>query len=378
MSSFYHQSRTPELYGSTITLTIVATVAVVLRFASRRISSAPYWWDDWAIIIALIFAYGLYSCYWLMTRNYGLGHHSAQVGGPVDENTEVGFFKVFLAIQILYFSTAVSFKTSLVLLYHRIFGVVRWYRWVLAFAESIVACYFIVCLFTAIFECKPVSYYWDKSNPHGKCINQTAFYRWNGVANMLIDLFILCLTFPMVWRLKIGTRQKITLSGIFLLGTFVFVASVVRVTVFGQLKPKDEPYTNVEPAIWTVVEQGLGITCACLPTLRPLFGRLLFGPSHNVGSSGTTRSGDIHLSKRSYRPSITRPEDEEAMIAGLGALPVENMPTGGIVTTHATATNSEDPRTVPPEAIVKSQSIEQHFSPPPPISKFSSRAQISP
>ena len=177
-----------------------------------------------------------------MTRNYGLGHHSAQVGGPVDEHTEEGFFKVslgqlasdlvrtyvakrisrnqvFLAIQVLYFSTAVSFKTSLILLYHRIFSVVRWYRWVLAFAESIVACYFVVCLFTAIFECKPVSYYWDKSNPHGRCINQTAFYRWNGVANMLIDLFILCLTFPMVWRLKIGTRQKITLSGIFLLGT---------------------------------------------------------------------------------------------------------------------------------------------------------------
>ena len=54
MSSFYHQSRTPEIYGSTITLTIVATAAVGLRLASRRISSATYWWDDWAIIVALV------------------------------------------------------------------------------------------------------------------------------------------------------------------------------------------------------------------------------------------------------------------------------------------------------------------------------------
>jgi len=54
MSSFYHQSRASEVYGGTITLTIVATVAVALRFVSRRISQAPYWFDDWAIIVALV------------------------------------------------------------------------------------------------------------------------------------------------------------------------------------------------------------------------------------------------------------------------------------------------------------------------------------
>jgi len=41
-----------------------------------------------------ILYYGLTSCYWLMTRNYGLGQHSSGVGGPVDQETVVGFFKV--------------------------------------------------------------------------------------------------------------------------------------------------------------------------------------------------------------------------------------------------------------------------------------------
>lgn len=124
-----------------------------------------------------------------------------------------------MGIQILYFSTSVTFKTSLILLYHRLFGVVRWFRSLLIFAQSIVACYFLVCLFVAIFECKPVAYYWDKSILGGSCINETQFYRWNGVANLLIDFMILSLTFPMVWRLKITLRQKITVSGIFALGT---------------------------------------------------------------------------------------------------------------------------------------------------------------
>ena len=64
MSSYYDQSRTEELYGGTITLTIIATIAVVLRFASRRISQASYWWDDWAIVIALASGIGPWSCPW--------------------------------------------------------------------------------------------------------------------------------------------------------------------------------------------------------------------------------------------------------------------------------------------------------------------------
>ena len=119
----------------------------------------------------------------------------------------------------MYYSTSVTFKTSLILLYYRLFGVVRWFRRVLIFAETTVACYFFVCLFVAIFECKPVSFYWNKNIPGGSCINQTAFYRWNGVGNLLIDLMILSLTFPMVWRLQISFRQKLTLSGIFALGS---------------------------------------------------------------------------------------------------------------------------------------------------------------
>jgi len=284
-----------------------------------------------------------------------------------------------MAIQILYFSTAVSFKTSLVLLYHRIFGVVRWYRYVLAAAEGIVACYFIVCMFVAVFECNPVSFYWDKEIPHGACINQTQFYRWNGVANLLIDLMILCLTFPMVWRLKIGTRQKITLLSIFLLGALyvelavpakdyreltetdsVFIASIIRVVMFKELKLEDETYTNVEPAIWTVVEQSLGITCACLPTLRPLFGRLLFGTSHARSSTGancTVRSGELNMSKLSNKPLPPKPRDEEIR-RDFEHPSDENVAS---VTTHASVGSTDDLVNLVPKAILKSHTIQQRY-----------------
>lgn len=104
-------------------------------------------------------------------------------------------------------------------MYYRIFAIVHGFRWTLIAAELIVLANFIVDFFVAIFQCKPVAYFWDKAIAGGSCINQTQFYRWNGVANLLIDFMILALTMPMIWNMSLQFRQKLSLSGLFLLGT---------------------------------------------------------------------------------------------------------------------------------------------------------------
>ena len=124
-----------------------------------------------------------------------------------------------MALQIFYFLSSVFFKTSLILLYWRIFGVSAGFRKVLVLAWTIVICYFVANLLAAIFECNPVAAYWDKTIPGSKCVDTVAFYRWNGVANLLIDFMILTLTIPMVWRLSLKVKQKVTITGLFLLGS---------------------------------------------------------------------------------------------------------------------------------------------------------------
>lgn len=54
MSVVYEQNRTGDIYGSMITLTVIAIIAVILRLFARKISKASFWWDDWTIIIALV------------------------------------------------------------------------------------------------------------------------------------------------------------------------------------------------------------------------------------------------------------------------------------------------------------------------------------
>jgi hypothetical protein len=122
-----------------------------------------------------------------------------------------------MAVQLLYFINAVITKSSLLLLFYRIFGIVRGFRWVLLASALLIFAYFIVCSITSIVGCSPVSKAWNSGQP-GHCIDEVEFFRWNGVGNMILDFLVLCLPFPMAWRLNTTTRQKCILTCIFLLG----------------------------------------------------------------------------------------------------------------------------------------------------------------
>lgn len=60
-SDAYYQTRVPDLYAATITLAILQTIAVVARFAARKISAANFWWDDYTIVVALVRCAALFS-----------------------------------------------------------------------------------------------------------------------------------------------------------------------------------------------------------------------------------------------------------------------------------------------------------------------------
>ncbi|KAJ5651920.1 hypothetical protein N7507_009346 [Penicillium longicatenatum] len=255
-----------HIYVGTIATIIPATIAVSSRFAARYVSSAGFWWDDYTIALSLVVNWVMAALRWaqISLEYYGPDGHA------LNPEKVQGFGKLFMGIQLIYTLNAGLTKTSLLLLYHRIFGVVRGFRWALWAAGAIVIAWCIASTLGVIFGCWPISKLWDPSLP-GRCINIGAFGRWTGVANLLIDVLILCLPYPMAWRLQTSVRQKVILSGMFLMGTFVCFISVLRVTSFDYDTLGYSTYKNIEPATWSSIEQSVGIICACLPTLRPLF-----------------------------------------------------------------------------------------------------------
>lgn len=96
---------------------------------------------------------------------------------------------------------------------------------------------FVVCLWCIeqvlanLLICKPISYNWNFRTHKGTCGNTVANCLAGAAVNVFTDLVILLLPMPIIWRLKIPTRSKLSLSFIFGLG-FVYVHQLVNMILF--------------------------------------------------------------------------------------------------------------------------------------------------
>lgn len=71
-----------------------------------------------------------------------------------------------------------------------------------------------------LFQCRPFKAAFDPEDLFtDRCIDLQAYYWGTTGANLILDVVILALPLHMVWGLKISRKQKLGLSGIFLLGS---------------------------------------------------------------------------------------------------------------------------------------------------------------
>ena len=118
----------------------------------------------------------------------------------------------------LWLATAAAIKASLLFLYYRLFGVSSGFRLAVHICAVIVFCQWISLTFAGIFQCIPVAAFLNGAIQNAKCIDLETFAIVSGILNLLTDVLILCLPMRMVWGLYATRAQKLTLTGIFLLG----------------------------------------------------------------------------------------------------------------------------------------------------------------
>lgn len=132
-------------------------------------------------------------------------------------------------------------------------------------------------------------------------------------------------------RIKYSTIWSHHLTDLFLLCS-VCVASIVRIHFMTFLKNSpDVTWIMGDVFIWSSVEPCIGIVCACLPTLQPLFRRafkslLSSKGAHTTGPSQRIASGSKHKKKipsgsesrfhhlNSQEDTHFRPHDDEARL----------------------------------------------------------------
>ena len=212
--SFLAQSRVPAIYAAVISVSVLCTVAVALRFLCRRLMKAVLWWDDWTILAALLVEWGLSAVVLYQTADLNFGRH-VELMKPWQL---VPFAKTLVATQALYYCAQVLIKISLLLLYHRLFSVNRHFQAALFVAGALVVMWWVASFWDTVFECVPVQASWDKSIKNAKCQSIRKAALGTGISNLILDVLFLLLPVPMIWRLQISRRIKVSLTGMFLLG----------------------------------------------------------------------------------------------------------------------------------------------------------------
>ncbi|KAJ3572509.1 hypothetical protein NPX13_g5028 [Xylaria arbuscula] len=156
--------------------------------------------------------------------------------------------------------------------------------------EGIVLAWWIAIFFSGIFQCDPISKAWLPET-RGKCIILKGYFYGNAVPNILTDFIILSLPIRQVLKLQTDRANKLSISVIFLLGSFVSFSSIYRFTTLLVFDPLDPTWTLAPSQAWCMIEISTGVVSACLPTLRPLAVRLatVLGISRSAARSKPTR-----------------------------------------------------------------------------------------
>ncbi|KAK6412043.1 hypothetical protein LTR95_018022 [Oleoguttula sp. CCFEE 5521] len=273
-----------KLYITSLVMIVTAGLFTLSRCV-LRLHTRQFGRDDTVIVVSLLFSV-LLSVTIQLAVEHGYGMHKVDL----TKSELLAALRWFFIAQTPYKVVTCLNKVSAILLYQRIF-ISRRFQIAAWICLGIVVSWSLGSIAATILQCIPIAGSWDKS-VHAKCIDSNAFWMGYSISNILTDVMVLALPIPQVLKLHLDLRERILLCGVFLMGGFVTVASILRATaVHNSLRNQsDSTWNFISRGIWTLIEANLGIICASLPILKRPIGSLLsrlFGPMSAGQSSDT-------------------------------------------------------------------------------------------
>ncbi|KAF9882135.1 fucose permease [Colletotrichum karsti] len=293
--------RGPAVFAVTIATFVLASVMVAARLFCRRFIVRNVSWDDKTMFLAWLIAFGLsFTICFGTTR--GLGRYDKDIAGDHWHSLRACEY----VFSILYNPALMATKTAVLIFYLRLSKntkkVLRFASWV---TLGIVNLAGTVLTLINIFQCRPVQAAWEVGRDTSQCIPLLTEFICSAPINIVTDLAILALPIPVLTGMRLPPRQKIILVLTFTLGIFVTIVDVVRIYYLQQAVTSVPTGVSTDPAshfggtpnfawnsslsfMWSAVEVNVGMSCACIPTLKPLIIKIL--PAMIIDPDGTRSS----------------------------------------------------------------------------------------
>jgi len=253
------------------------TVAVALRFWSRTVASTlVHWWDDWAILLTVVFSHAFLSIQIYMTT-VGLGKHSWTI--PM-ENLKSNITTQRIGL-VLYTSTIWGIKISALLMYARLFFISKRFVMVLRITGAISTIWWIIMAIYPWTFCDPIAKNVDPMLP-GICWENRAWYFASCFINAFLDLAVLVLPIPVIWRTRMTRHKKLAVTMVLLLGYCSAFLSFARFIVIMinpdilSVNPPADPSWDLVPLLYlSMLEGPIAILALCGPAIHQLASRAI-------------------------------------------------------------------------------------------------------
>ncbi|KAI0024711.1 hypothetical protein F4780DRAFT_550800 [Xylariomycetidae sp. FL0641] len=280
------EDRGPELAITTVVFLGLSSVTVFLRCYVKLFLLKAFRTEDW-LALGTLATFIVYATFVLMSIQNGAGKHAWDVA-PEEVPRAL---KMRWAGELAYVVTSLFLKFTIGVFLLRICSQ-TWQRAVIWTVLLVCLIFNLFYTFIAAFQCSPVTYFWlqykyaHDSVPGdgrgGECLDENIVLGSTYAAaaiNAVADWTLGLLPIALVWNLDLNRRAKFSVAGVLALGSIASSATIVRIPYIWQLAhDNDVLYEFSDLALWSTIENGLGLTVSSIATLRPLFRHFLGHP----------------------------------------------------------------------------------------------------
>lgn len=289
-----------------VILPFCSSTCVLLALYVQKVKNHKVTVDTKIIIAALIVAIGL-----AILTIYGA--LAGGVGWPENMQAQVAekTAQIRFGHQILWGTSIQLVRVGLLLLYWRLFAI-NGFRLAIMIMIAISMVFYVtyMAIMTALHIIEP--------SFRGNGIDFPAWLIAIATISLTLDIITLCFPLFVIKNLMITRKKKIYLIGIFGLGVFCIISSIVRMSYFVKLRSsvqnqKPGSKTVFHITLWSLIEPFTSIIAACLPTCATLLkdhkasapGKMLRSVASGFKSTGkadTLRSNSGEMPMPDYPP----------------------------------------------------------------------------
>ncbi|CAI6341726.1 unnamed protein product [Periconia digitata] len=336
-----------------ITLVMVGTTGVAVRFIARRHAGSRLGLDDWLILVAWILFGALCGLTVFGVLN-GAGRHKQYIL-QTDPGKLEKYLQFVYGFKLLYPCISGLIKASICWSYLRKLGHIKSLRWFGYSLLTTTVLWALAMFVLSVLQCHHVQEFWKSKGERSKCTGLQEYFISMSVVGVCVDAVILFIIVQPIWHFSMCIGKKTILLCTVILAVSKICFCIVRIVELWNLKDFNITWDYTGPIIWMITEVTVGLLAACCPVLeaflpeRPMQ-QLSVMLSGQEGAGSTDRNRSLSWSektinwierKRGFHRSSEVQEDG-----------TEKIMQHGIMRTFSNTVEIEDMRRVSPVATV--------------------------